>query len=467
MSTFHTIIQKVSFGLFALVFAFVMVYVPQSWTAIKHAHAGGGMTGGSTEFTQIANNVELLGVNVASTASAAYDAITSFASNSLWMKENLLDGIGWMLAKNILSQMTSSIVNWINTGFKGSPAFVQDLEGFLTNVADQTIGNYIQELGGPLSFICSPFQLDVRIALSASYARTRDGLPVAESCTLSGALANIENFMDGDFSQGGWEAWFNITTKPEIYTPYGNLLTAETQGAIRIVNAKNEETKILDFGNGFLSAKVCEAVHGANTTTQNCFISTPGKVIEEALTFQLSTGPQSLIAADEINEIVMALFSQISQQVVTGAAGLLGLSAGTGVTYPGYTGGSYTSQSGSATVSSAQIKSLIEGSLAVENRYLSTALYYQGLLTARANDLSLNSQTRDYAQSEANKVPALITNINTNITKLNTLQSAYNSLGATPTSAQLQPIIQDYTAIKAHTDEEINAQVSAWNLILN
>ncbi len=467
MSTFHTIIQKLSLAVFAICFAFVTVYVPQTWNKVTDVHAGGALGGGATEWTQIANNIELLGVNISSTASAASDAITSFATHSTWIKDLSLDSIGWALAKNILSQMTSSIVNWINTGFKGSPAFVQDLEGFLTNVADKTIGNYISELGGPLSFICSPFQLDVRIALSATYARTRDGLPMAESCTLSGALANIENFMDGDFTQGGWEAWFKVTTAPEIYTPYGNLLAAQSEGSARLINAKGEEMKFLDYGGGFLSTKVCETVHGPGVTKDNCFVSTPGKVIQEALTFQLSTGPQSLIAADEINEIVMALFSQISEKVVTGAAGLLGLSAGTGHTYTGYSGGSYTSQSGTSLITPEQLKTLIDQGLTEENRYLSAALYYQGRLNAHASDLSVNSQERTLASQARDKIPALVTKINGNITKLNSLQTAYTSFGTKPTPAQIQPLIQDYTAIRLHNAEEIDGAIAGWKSIVD
>ena len=49
----------------------------------------------------------------------------------LGFKELTLDGIAWSLVKNVAQQMTSSIINWINSGFQGSPAFLTNLDRFL------------------------------------------------------------------------------------------------------------------------------------------------------------------------------------------------------------------------------------------------------------------------------------------------------------------------------------------------
>jgi hypothetical protein len=452
---------------FAFCFVFVSFYVPQPFNKINEAEAGGGLTGEATEWTQIGNNVLLGEGNISASASAASNAVTAAASNSLWIKENILDGIAWTLAKAVISQMTGSIVSWINSGFEGSPAFVQDLSGFLTNVADKTIGSYIQELGGPLSFICSPFQLDVRIALTATYARTRDGQPSAPTCTLSGALANIENFIDGSFEQGGWDAWFMVATKPETYTPYGNLLTAESQASIRILNAKGEETKLLDFGGGFLSSKICETVHGSGTTKENCFISTPGKVIQETLNTHLSSGKDSLIAADEFNEIIVALFAQLSEQVVTGAAGLLGLSSGTGYTYPGFTGGSYVEAAAANTIDPSRLGTMLNSALSTETRYRTAAQTYLPILTAYAANILNDARRRDGAAAAANRIPALLVVLNNNITTLTNLRNQFTALGPNPNSDQLQPIFDGYTSLTLHQDPEVDAAIANWASLVN
>ncbi len=465
MQTIHKIIERTLVFTVVLCFMFVSTYVPQPFNQINEAQAGGA-TGGATLPQQLVDNVVHMSTNAAATASAAYDAITSTATNAFANKELGLDGIAWACAKSVISQMTTSIVNWINTGFQGSPSFVQDLEGFLTNVADETIGSYIQELGGPLSFICSPFQLDVRIALTASYVQAREGQAVAATCTLSGALTNIDNFVAGNFEDGGWEAWFEITAKPETYTPYGNLLAAQSQATARILNSQGAESAVLDFGSGFLSSKICEAVSGPGVTQENCFISTPGKVVEEALTFQLSTGPRSLIAADEFNEIISALFAQITQQAITGAAGLLGLSGGTGYTYPGFTGGSYANQAGAGAVDATALRNLLTSALSTESRYRSAAVTYQGQLTSYVSNPLVASGRRDLAQRTLAEIPSLLVTLNSNIAQLTTLNAQFTALGPNPTTQQMQPILSGYSALRVNSNATVDASIANWQSLL-
>jgi hypothetical protein len=467
MKVFRLISERFLIGFFVCCFVLVGTYVPQDWNSIKMAEAGGGVAGGGSNLPmQIVQNASALAGNISASASAASNYITAFATQSDWIKENVLDGIGWSLAKSVVSKMTSSIVNWINTGFKGSPNFVQDLEGFLLNVADETMGQYISELGGPLSFICSPFRLDVTIALETSYSQARDGQPSGSACTLTGALANIENFVGGSFDQGGWETWFEVTSQPHLYTPYGNLLEAKSQGSIRLLNAKNGELATLSFGDGFLSTKLCETVHGAGTTKDNCFISTPGKVVSEALTFQLSTGPRALIEADEFNEIIAALFGQLANQAITGAAGILGLSGGTGYTSPGYSGGSYANAAAVGTTDPASLSKLLSDSLTAETKYRSAAETNLPILVAFATNPGVSDSRRSLAQVEANLIPPLLVTINSNITKLNALNAQYTALGANPTSEQLQQLMQEYVAVQFHQNSEVDAAIASWKSIV-
>jgi len=475
MQTLHHLLERLVISFFVLCFTLVATYVPQPWQEINQAEAQTARLW--PQLTQIGlaevGNIAATANAASNAASAASNAVTAGAtavtagiSKTLVTKEFALDYLAFSLAKSVVSQMTSSIVNWINSGFKGSPAFVQDLEGFLLSAADSAFGNLIKELGGPLSFICSPFKLDVLVALETSYTQARGGQP-AGSCTLTGALANIENFMAGSFDEGGWDAWFQITQQPEIYTPYGSFLTAKSEASIRIRDAQNNSVAELNFGGGFLSAKICETVHGAGTTKDNCFISTPGKVIQEALTFQLSTGPRALIEADEINEIISALFGQLAKQAITGAAGLLGLSGGTGYTSPGYTGGSYMAAVATAiTLDPAVLGNLISDSLAVETRYRSSAEIYLPLLLAYATNTANNESRRALAQTTANSTTVLLVTLNSNIAKLNDLNARLKTLGTVPNPESLQKLMQDYTGTRFHQNEEVNAAIANWQNVL-
>jgi hypothetical protein len=274
------------------------------------------------------------------------------------------------LAKIVLHNMTAEIVNWINSGFQGSPAFVTDLGQFLLDSADQAAGQFIYD-DPDLSFLCSPFQLDVKIALAVSYQEsTYDSFA---SCTLSDVTDNIEGFLSGSFSEGGWQSWFEVTQNP-INTPTGAYLEAEGEMYARIVDAQGNTIKELDWGGGFLSFKVCDETAAATGAQQNCTITTPGQTIADQINTTLGAGQDELIAADEINEIIAALFAQLAKQAITGVNGLLGVSSGTG-----YTDYSFDNPSGTTTQSyldAAEDDAVLNmvnpflDSIRIENEYL-------------------------------------------------------------------------------------------------
>jgi hypothetical protein len=270
---------------------------------------------------------QTLGINVsaaANTAAAASGALTAGATINLFAKENLLDGIAWAIAKQMASNVTRSLINWINSGFQGSPSFITDFRQFLLDSLDQVAGEYIKSLGGIGEFICSPFQLDVQAALSINYAQARSGMPSGPNqnlCTLTGIGSNIENFLSGTVDS--WDQWLEVTSNTQNL-PYGAYLAAESSLNIRLRNEAGQQVEVAGWGNGFLSQKVCNAIEG--TDRKDCKITTPGQVISEALTFNLSIGQRTLIEADEINELIGALVNQLVLQVVQGLNGLLGLS---------------------------------------------------------------------------------------------------------------------------------------------
>lgn len=473
MKYLSTILERSLLGLFTLCFAFVCLYVPHNFNEVKQVEAGGSMSGFSTEVTQLLNNFELIGVNAQTSISAAADTITSGMTTASFTLDNVVDGIAWSLAKSILSQITSSIINWVNSGFQGSPAFVTDMQGLLLSTADKAFGEYLEDLGGPFSFLCSPFQLDVQIALAIAYdyERANGGIPTPSTCTLTGAVANLEKFLDqtATFTEGGgWDAWFAISAEPNKYTPYGELLEAKTQASIKITNAKGEQKELLSFGQGFLSAKVCESIEGPSKPKEKCKITTPGKVINEALTFQTSAGERSLIEADEINEIISATFAQLTTKAITGAAGLLGLSANTG--YTDYSDGApFADRVGNEdpTSNPAEILAMMQDSLSTEQAYKSAIIDYESQLEDFANNPLNDANKRALAQKELGAMPALETSVNNNISSLNNLITDYGNLPDPKNDPiGLQAITSQYFKLQLHTMQEVTSKKSYWQSLL-
>lgn len=257
---------------------------------------------------------------VQNTVNATANTIQTGLQTALNIKELTLDGIAYGITRTIIQSMVRSIVNWINSGFQGSPAFITDLEGFLKDIADQVIGEAIY--GSDLAFLCSPFQLDVKIALATQYNKKRDGYQ--PQCTLSQVTDNIDGFLQGSFSEGGWQSWFELT-QGEANDPNKAYYEAELAIDAKIRNAQGQEIKLLEFGDGFLSFKVCSDTQAQSGAQKDCTITTPGRVIADQLNKSLGAGQDSLITADEINEIIGALLAQLAQQALTGVYGLLGL----------------------------------------------------------------------------------------------------------------------------------------------
>ncbi len=185
-----------------------------------------------------------------------------------------------------------------------------------------------------------------------------------------------------------WGQWLSITSNPQN-TPFGAYLEAEAKLNIKLRNEAGQEIEIASWSDGFLSKRICESIEGKPTGKgKNCKITTPGKVISEALTFQLSTGPRTLIEADEINEIIGALINQLTLQAMQGINGLLGLGGNSNYSDNSFGTGSSTQSFVDAAaaemmyLNGAGIRSQIDDALAIELEYQNVAT--SSLADARA-----------------------------------------------------------------------------------
>lgn len=233
-------------------------------------------------------------------------------------KKNVFDCIAWAIAKMIWRSIAASIIDWINGGFNGKPAFMQNFDRFLLGIADNIAGEIIQ--GAGLGFLCSPFQLNIRIALATRYSQR--GAP---QCTLTQVIANVQNFMR-NFSQGGWGAWIQFTSSPQN-NPYGGYLLGEATISLRTQDAKSQQSQQLSWGSGFLSLtqQTCRdvpvSINGLPPQmTRKCTssIQTPGELIANKIGSTVDAPELSILMADELNEIIDALSQQLILKALNG-----------------------------------------------------------------------------------------------------------------------------------------------------
>jgi hypothetical protein len=298
-------------------------------------------------------------------------------------KDTVLNRLATMAAKQLIRQITASVVNWINSGFEGSPSFLQNPGAFFLDVADQTTGEFLATTGGPLTALCSPFSLNIRLALSFKY---HPQVQKRYACTLGKIIENskgavetssINGFTAGDFKQGGWPAFVSLTTEPRNNV-YGAYLTANSELSWRVANSQAQQRDELSNGKGFLSWRdpKCKAAvkknnealtsaanedeyldtvnansskltdedavidsynQGTNATKirseADCPIQTPGSVIGGTLQNHLDGPLRELELVDNINQIVNALFAQLAVQVLQKGLGTVSSTGSGGTSY--------------------------------------------------------------------------------------------------------------------------------------
>jgi len=289
-------------------------------TGAQPAHAQLVVSAPVLEAIKIKETIEV-------SANLVQNTINTVQSIADYAKEYVLDGLAWQIGNVALEQMTQDIVTWINSGFNGSPAFLQDPGSFLGQIADNVAGDFLNEIGG--GFLCSPFSADIQFALEIGYYQSGGQSDLADrySCTLSDAIGNVEDFLDNDLSQGGLDQFFNVTSRPQN-SPYLLALDLRQELDGRIFGAQEGERQLLDWNGGFLSKRECLAGEEEPNCTGD--VLTPGDTIQNQLNDSLGIGRDRLVVADDINEIVGALLNQLVSQALGGAQGLLGASNSSG-----------------------------------------------------------------------------------------------------------------------------------------
>lgn len=211
------------------------------------------------------------------------------------------DQMGWCLVNGLIESIGAATVNWINHGFQGNPAFVEDPAAFFAGVADAQAGLFLNDISN--GYLCSPVKTIVRVNLANSYNSRIS--PYAPRCSFSGISSSLDQFMSGQ-GQFNWIDWSSYTQNP-----YNNPVGATAYGQIelnkRIARSLGTQSTLLQWGRGFLS----------KTDPETGKITSPGSVIETQVNERLFSGQRRLEIADEFDEVVTALVNQLIKMAVS------------------------------------------------------------------------------------------------------------------------------------------------------
>ncbi len=240
--------------------------------------------------------------------------IVAADSTSQTIVECIEHEVALAAGKYLLSMMTSELVNWINSGFRGAPLFATDPVGFFEDVAEGVANTLLNQLG-----LCKDFGLNIQMMLSLNMPNTGDNFKPAK-CKMSFSL----NLSFGINFAKSPASWNNLLTATQVIpnNPMGAYLQGQDDIQTQVSKTKAIETLKLNWGSGFFS-------QGKNCTGSVCTVNTPGHTIAAQLDASLGVPFTQMGAADDLDKIFNALEGQLFKTIFASAVGLLGSNSAT------------------------------------------------------------------------------------------------------------------------------------------
>ena len=161
-------------------------------------------------------------------------------------------------AKRLLAQMTQSTIDWINSGFHGSPLFLENPESFFRDIAKFQVRQLVDLIG--YDTFRFPFGRETALQVIDSYKRQ---LADNAQYTLSKVINDPDLLVRyrNDFNVGGWNGFLINTQYPQNnYLGFNMIiqqnLASQLEGTLMTPAQKVKDT--LQYGMGFLSPQECE-----------------------------------------------------------------------------------------------------------------------------------------------------------------------------------------------------------------
>lgn len=217
-----------------------------------------------------------------------------------------LNSLFYCLVNAIIQYIGQATVQWINSGFKGNPAFINDPDQFFKDAADKAAGAFINGISNGL--MCEAFKAQVQLKLLTDYqtgsnTANSSGWSSANqssSCSISQASSNPTGFLRGDFSQGGLDALRTVVWD-EASNPVGAQLSAADQLWRRVESQDSSLKTQTQWSGGYLNVK----------DPKTGRITTPGRIIESQINQRLFNGEHRLLLANQFDQIIAALVNQL------------------------------------------------------------------------------------------------------------------------------------------------------------
>lgn len=254
-------------------------------------------------------------INKAVSVSAKTDEVQD--SKNCWLT------IERMAAQLVLKEITQSTLTWINSGFHGKPAYIEDPGAFLAGIRKQTIGDFTNTIA--YDSVKYPFGKMVAQGLIQD---TQNYFEKSAQYSLDNVIAQqvpgaTHVDFQANFANGSWDAFGAQFSHNN--NPIGFSLAAQNELSKRIQDtgySKAQDLKDqIQRNQGFLDDKLC--VDPANSDLEfpdtRCLkweTQTPGSVIVNKLNDTLGAPLEQLSLGKDITTDMIAIINALLNQGV-------------------------------------------------------------------------------------------------------------------------------------------------------
>ncbi len=322
----------------------------------------------------IQNIIQWVSDNIWQVATSIWQYFQEFLNQESWMNEWFIKPAIKMIRKELIDQIKTQTIQWVNTGFKGKPLFMTDPSQMAKNMATEQLtlikkqvldgaNGVANELRYANKEIARSLVIDERsskTALSKSLTPTKDKVIAESICSDENQLKSmanksgqtvgqvrslycgtenskekydaLSNCFASDFNCGGWGAFLSLTQNP-VNDDQQRLATAKNSlNSNKATEEKKSETELISNG-GFFSMKSC-AEYAEQTEAQKengdpgiCTkykSDTPGAAVKDSLT-QVVQDPISQLQLDDdissaLTEIASAFISYVMTEGISSAS---------------------------------------------------------------------------------------------------------------------------------------------------
>ncbi len=245
-------------------------------------------------------------------------------------QETCTNAIGKMIVDRLVQKITLSSVAWIQSGFHGEPAFVQQPGKFLRDIVKDELLKFKIELSGQGQF---PFaKAFIKAQADFFNKKFTDNARYSLNELIKETTPQYNGYQfSADFSAGGWNAWTALTGVP-ANNPLGfTVISNEEIGKRTAGTSKSLAERLqeqIDASGGFLGEERCadpgkedmtraedKAAHDAGQPGCLKWVYvTPGRWAAESLTNAVDYQNKGLLKVETLNDALAAIIDALIQR---------------------------------------------------------------------------------------------------------------------------------------------------------